>query len=350
MRTLTITPLLILALVLGMIATPELTASTKIQGFLSVKGTSIVDSYGHVVVLRGVNYPGYEYARTDPRPHSKSAYQTFARMGFNVVRLPISWANLEPFPGAFYSSYLSNYVDRDVGWTKENGLYIILDMHQFNWAERFGGVGVPDWAVGSYPATELGKRQAISDFWNSTALQDHFIAIWSKIAQRYAKENAVGGYDVMNEPWIYNSVNSNLTASHVAEFYANVIRSIRAYDPNHIIFLEPANMQDFTFPVKDNIVWSPHFYPLSFGRQYSQDNITFLEADFAAKYKKFVLEMGTPIWIGEFGAFMRDTSSNQKWLHDAVTVFDKYHVGWAWWAYYGGADSSTLIFLHNAAQ
>ena len=34
-----------------------------------------------------------------------------------------------------------------------------------------------------------------------------------------------------------------------------------------------------------------------------------------SKYKKFALEMGGPMWIGEFDAFMKDESS-RNWLSD----------------------------------
>ena len=97
---------------------------------------------------------------------------------------------------------------------------------------------------------------------------------------------------------------SSLNATTIDAFYAKAIQAIRGIDKNHIIFLEPANMYSKTFPVKDNIVWSPHYYPLSFAPKYFPHNITILEADLAAKYGKFLLEMGSPMWIGEFGAFM----------------------------------------------
>jgi endoglycosylceramidase len=71
----------------------------------------------------------------------------FAQMGFNVVRLPISWANLERFKGWFDAVFLARYLDRDVQWAKKYGLYVVLDMHQWPWESRFGGCGVPDWSV-----------------------------------------------------------------------------------------------------------------------------------------------------------------------------------------------------------
>ena len=330
--------ILLLALVLPLFFTSSYTASAVSEGPLSVKGTWIVNPIGRVVLLRGTNYPGYDHAPT-PDAHSESAYELFARAGFNVVRLPISWSNLERYPGMFSESFLEQYVDRDVRWAKKYGLYIVLDMHQSNWGARFGGSGIPDWGVNQYPSTEEGMRRAVSDFWNQIELQDHLVNVWRNVARRYANETTIAGYDILNEPSVYTSIDPDLNASHVNDFYVRVIRSIRTVDLNHIIFLEPSNMYPLDFPLKENIVWSPHFYTLSFAAVYDQSGVGLLEADISAKYRKFVIEMGSPMWIGEFGAFMRDGSSSQRWLQDAVKILNKYQIGWAWWAF----DSRVVI-------
>lgn len=158
----------------------------------------------------------------------------------------------------------------------------------------------------------------------------------------YASETTIAGYDILNEPWVYTSVIPYLNGTYVDGFYLKVVESIRSVDPNHIIFLEPANMNTFRFPVTKNIVWAPHFYPLSFVLRYSHDNIARLEADLKAKYDRFVLELGSSIWMGEFGAFMKGMSCDD-WLKDATQLFDKYEVGWAWWAYGNDARSGWTV-------
>ncbi len=335
MRRKTITALLLFTIIV-LVAAPSVTVSAKPQGFLSTKGTWIVDEKDQIVLLRGVNYPGYDAQEPNGgiRLHRENAYRTLARMGLNVVRLPISWAMLEPEPGAFNIRYLKWYVDRDVQWAKKYGLYIVLDMHQYYWADKFGGSGVPGWIVKGYSSNKEGMQQAISDFWANSSLQDHLLQTWRKIAQYYATESTIAGYDILNEPWIYTCVYPELNGAHVDAFYTNGIATIRSVDSKHIIFLEPANMNTYKLPIRENIVWSPHFYPLAFASQYNPENIKVLEADLAAKYRKFVVEIGTPMWIGEFGAFMKD-NSRLEWLQDAVTLFEKYQVGWAWWAFDG---------------
>lgn len=331
--------LIALVLISGLALPPTATANAQTQKFLSVRGRWIVDADGQPIILRGVNFPGYEYSDLlrETWLHAEADYGKFARSGFNVVRLPIVWAMLEPRPGVFDMSYLTKYVSRDVQWAKKHGLYIVLDMHQWKWGEKFGGCGAPEWTLRQYPPTEAGMRAAVSNFWIDSSLQDDFTRMWSEIARTYANEPAIAGYDILNEPWVYTSVIPYLNATYVDNFYMKVIASIRSVDPNHIIFLEPANMNTFKFPLKENIVWAPHFYPLSFESRYFRDNVTTLEADLRAKYDRFVLQLGSPVWIGEFGAFMKDMSRDY-WLEDATQLFDKYQVGWAWWAY--GQDAA----------
>jgi endoglycosylceramidase len=319
-----------LAVMLGAVIAGGANVSAQVNGFLSVRGTWIVDSTGTPILLRGVNYPGYDSQY--PRLHSEAAYANFAKMGFNVVRLQISWANLEAYKGRFYDYFLKWYVDRDVQWAKKYGLYIVLDMHQYQWASKFGGNGIPNWAVTQYSASELGLRQAISDFWANPSPQDHLIMVWNNVATHYANEPTIAGYDLLNEPWIYTSIIPELNATHIDAFYTKATEAIRSVDPNHIIFLEPANMNTFNTSFDSKIVWAPHFYPLSFASSYYSENLTVLELKMDAMYQNYVMNSNVPMWMGEFGAFMTDGTAN-NWLKNAQGLFDKYQIGWAWWAY-----------------
>jgi len=326
-------------------AFPFRPASAQTTGFLSVKGTSIVDSSGHPVILRGVNYPGYE--RLPPTLHSEYAYETIAKDGFNVVRLPISWSNLEPSPGVFNLVYFYEFVNEDVQWAKQNGLYIILDMHQYFWAERFGGTGLPNWAVQQYPETVAGRKAAISNFWVNNTLQEHLAEVWLTIAKIYANEPTIAGYDILNEPTFYIYNDQGATPSSITQFYAKLLRTVRPVDPRHIIFLEQANVNLPSVPFS-NIVWSTHFYTLATPPKYYHANVTLLASALAAEYQTFVIRMQTPMWIGEFGAFM-DNASQSMWLQDATTLFSQYQVGWAFWpATYTASIPIPSVLLQSA--
>ena len=226
-------------------------------------------------------------------------------------------------------------MDQDVQWARTAGVYVILDMAQYKWAERFGGEGAPEWTVQNYAPNETGMRQAVSDFWSNQDLQEHLVQVWVKIAQHFANEPTLAGYDLFNEPLILTSVNPGLNATHALEaYYIRAIQAIRAVDPNHIIFLEPGNVKMFNLLIT-YIVWSPHFYPLSFADKFYIQNYTILENDFLAKYQTFVNDFGAPMWVGEFGAFMADDSSRATWIQVALDLFNRYGIGWGWWAYNG---------------
>lgn len=318
--------------------------SSSPQGFLSVRGRWIVDSLGRVVLLCGVNYPGL--SEGDPIQHHESDYATFAVFGFNVVRLEIEWAKLEPMPNQYQAAYL-NYVDQDVAWAKAHGLYVVLEMAQFRWAARFGGAGAPEWTVGQYPQTDDAMKAAISNFWVNSSLQANLAGVWRNVAKHYANEPTIAGYDILNEPWAFREEDANLQARQVTQFYNALGRLIREVDPNHILFLQPAVQNTHSSPVNDaNVVWSPHFYARSYADTYSHDSLNVLEADLLSKYKEFVVGMGSPMWIGEFGAFMKD-KTRLTWLQDAKDLFDKYRLGWAWFVFQPGGWATVPTMLRN---
>ena len=89
-----------------------------------------------------------------------------ARMGFNVVRLGMTWSGLEPGtasandpaicargapqPDQFNQAVLNRYVGHlrtTIDLLARFHIYTILDMHQDVYSETFEGEGAPDWAV-----------------------------------------------------------------------------------------------------------------------------------------------------------------------------------------------------------
>jgi endoglycosylceramidase len=158
-------------------------------------------------------------------------------LGFDVVRLVLNWSQLEPKPGRYSATYLDR-VAQVVGWARQQGIYVILDMHQDQYSRYIvpaskgsapsgctpsgGGDGAPAWAVlddgkpgcALFGIDELNPAEsaAFANFWQNakvrapqgqapgTGLQDHFIGGLATLGRRFENDPAVLGYELMNEP------------------------------------------------------------------------------------------------------------------------------------------------------
>jgi endoglycosylceramidase len=170
-------------------------------------------------------------------PASGNDFAQMRALGFNVVRLVLNWSQLEPAPGTYSATYL-NRVAQVVGWARQQGIYVILDMHQDQYSRYIvpaakatvpagctpsgGSDGAPGWAVQAdgkvgcalYGIDELNPAEsaAFANFWRDSAvsapqgqapgtgLQDHYIGGLAALADRFEHDPAVLGYELMNEP------------------------------------------------------------------------------------------------------------------------------------------------------
>ncbi len=170
-------------------------------------------------------------------PGSGNDFAQMRALGFNVVRLVLNWSQLEPTAGTYSATYLDR-VAQVVGWARQQGIYVILDMHQDQYSRYIvpakkgtsppgctpsgGSDGAPAWAVqddgkaacAMFGIDELNPAESASfyNFWNNSAvagpegqapgtgLQDHYIGALAELARRFQGNAAVLGYELMNEP------------------------------------------------------------------------------------------------------------------------------------------------------
>src|SRR3954454_15779767 len=121
----------------GPLRLPALHAVSDIEN-----GGRIVDSLGRQVLLRGVNvnslvdYAQFgEFAPAFPLQPKDPA--RMAALGWNAVRLQVSWSRIEPHPGAYDDNYLE-YVASTVKALRQRGIYTIVDFHQDAWSASLG--------------------------------------------------------------------------------------------------------------------------------------------------------------------------------------------------------------------
>ena len=82
------------------------------------------------------------------------------------------------------------------------------------------------------------------------------VALWKKLAEKFATDTTIAGYDLINEP------NWNLPGGTLLRnLYEDITDSIRTVDTNHIIFIEGnwfANtFTGLTPPWDNNMAYSP---------------------------------------------------------------------------------------------
>ncbi|MCR5150721.1 MAG: cellulase family glycosylhydrolase [Clostridiales bacterium] len=188
---------------------------------ISVDQMNFVDSVGRTRIFNGMNIDDKLIGDVFRYNLDEDFFEKYVSNGFNLIRLAVQWANIEPCPGVYNETYLMS-IDNIFRLAERYGVYILLDMHQdlfsgFNGVG--GGDGAPDWACltdGIKPkpyrfvwaeAYMFGKwvHNCFDHFWNNDkfdgqGLQDRYTDLWQMLASRYGESPALFGYDLFNEP------------------------------------------------------------------------------------------------------------------------------------------------------
>jgi endoglycosylceramidase len=187
-------------------------------GFVSVSETHFQDASGRPLLFHGINVANKSKDQGYTDNITPADFALIRSWGMNAVRLCIFWDGLEPQPGHFDEAYLER-IETLVGYAKQQGLYVLLDMHQDLYSVKFSD-GAPAWATlddgkpfansdewSDAYYTSDAVQTALDHFWaNSRApdgvgLQDHYAKAWQFVAARFKNEPDVIGYDLMNEPF-----------------------------------------------------------------------------------------------------------------------------------------------------
>lgn len=302
----------------------------------AVSGGRIVDATGREVLLRGVNLNSYvEYWSGNDFPTTfpfgEADAERMAQVGWNAVRLLLSWSRVEPEPGVYDESYLDE-IAQAVAILESHGIYSILDMHQDAWSatlaarpdencgefleDAIGWDGAPAWATfdeglarcvpGGFrdltPATVSAWRAFFGNREDAlgVGIRTRYAQMWGHVAQRFASSTAIAGYDLMNEPGAY----SDEDQAGLVAMYADAIAAIRegerrAGAPEHVVFFEPSIAwlsAPPDFERDENIAYAPHLYEGGF------DDGPITRVPFEIAVADAALFGGVPVLVGEWGA------------------------------------------------
>ena len=368
-------------------------------GFLHIAGTQVVDDAGRTVILRGVNANGLiDYWRPDlrtPYPIDPAAYAHgrcpeddaittgvplcekdlagMRALGFDNLRLPVSWSLLEPTPGRLNRTYVDR-IAQVVSWAKTQGIWVVIDLHQDAWSKyaytpsgttcppgsspATGNDGAPLWASQHHVLScnvadtrELNPAvvEDAQTFWSNApasdgvGLQDHYAAVVAALAKRFADEPAVAGYDLMNEPepGVLPVV---VGTAELMPFYAKVVEAMRTAAPRfrQLVFLEPGVERNTTaaryyalpwsaYSSYPSAVYAPHVYTEVFtaGAVTGLPELATFDSDYQAAVDD-AAALGIPLWVGEFGG---DPSTDARVLAEHYRQQEARGVGgtlWIW--------------------
>ena len=284
---------------------------------------------------RGINVEAYNYGNDVPgaedaienfgwKNYDESSFQEISALGFNTVRLMMSFVVLEDNanPGVYKDEGWA-WLDRNIQWAKKHNLRLLLDMH-----EPPGGAQLPN---------QLGLTAA-----TKTRLEN----LWVAIAQRYRNEITVLGYDLINEPYI-------------ADWFAyapTLISKIRAVDPNHLIYIQtsyhpndlgkPGKMYPLPF---NNMVYDIHFYDTFASSDtgttpYAGSVAAFkseLVNEFDAFYDASTDSFTYPLNSGEYGVVHAKYAGEknlgaEQWMTDLSAAMDYYGINRHMFSYQEG--------------
>lgn len=252
---------------------------------------------------------------------TKADIDSIAKWGFNAIRLPMHYNLFTELgkPNVFIESGFA-MVDQIVSWCKANNIYVILDLHAAPGGQSSGDIS--DYISGQSSLWEGVNGSTYTSAQNRAQT----IALWTKFAQRYANEQTVGGYDLINETnW---TIPGNTL---LANLMKDITSAIRTVDNNHLLFVEGnsyANDYNGLTPKWDNnMAYSFHKY---------WNDVNDASLNFVTSLRD---EQNVPVWLGEFG------ENSNHWIGEAVVLMNKHNIGWALWPYKKmGSVSGALAF------
>lgn len=189
-----------------------------------VDGKRFIDEYGRHRIFNGVNFDdkcGDRICNIHNKDLMDITLRKISENGWNIIRLGIPWAAIEPKPNEYNEEYIGKVITF-LDLCEKYGIYVFIDMHQdlFSGAVDQWGDGAPEWAclrkrkkirrsklvwaTGYF--WDKGVHQCFDNFWadaevNGIGLQTYFINMWCHLAEKVKDHPALLGFDLFNEPY-----------------------------------------------------------------------------------------------------------------------------------------------------
>lgn len=269
------------------------------SGALSVNGTTLTDSSGNAVQLRGISTHGLawfpDYVNEDCFRQLRDEWNV------NVIRLAMYTAEYGGYCTGGDQENLKQLIKNGVSYATSLNMYVIIDWHILS---------------DGNPNTH---KEAAKEF-------------FAEMAQLYADQTNVL-YEICNEP------NGGTGWSEIKAYAEEIIPVIRAYDENAVIIVGTPNWSQYVDqaaadPITgyDNIMYSLHFYAAT-------------HKDSLRNTMTAAIEAGLPVFVTEYG--ICDASGNgaidetqaERW----ISIMDAYGVSYVAWNLSNKSETSAIL-------
>jgi len=234
--------------------------------------------------------------------------QFVKRTGSNTIRIPFHYKLFtdEDYMGLTVNQDGFARIDSVVNWCREEGLFVILDMHD---------------APGGQTGDNIDDSYGYPWLFDSQPSQKLYCDIWRKIADYYKNEPVILGYELFNEPIAPYFENMEELNGKLKDVYKMGIKAIREVDNNHIILLGGSQWNGNFNPLRnvefndDKLMYTCHRY----GGEPTPDAIR----DFI----NFRDSVNLPMYMGEIG------HNTNEWMAAFCKTMEDNNIGWTFWPY-----------------
>ncbi|MEY9940616.1 cellulase family glycosylhydrolase [Streptacidiphilus sp. MAP5-3] len=322
------------------------------------------DDQGRLLGLRGFNVDKYD--ETTP-----ADIRAIAAHGFDLIRLDITWARLEPQRGVYDEAEfrkLQTLLDA----ADRYGLRVVIDFHQdvFGpkydggspdgaplWATRDDGLPfVPDpsdWFAGYF---QPAVQRAFTHLYDDADLRLDQADFYAHVARELRGHRSLLGYDLFNEPSgpiagdptdpaNQIAASAALEQGRLAAMYRRLIAAVRSQDSGSWIFVEPTvlvgegvptQLPGFTDPRHGapRIGYAPHFYDTNVENGQDWNPADGFIQNYLSAITAYPTAHHMPVLVGEWGPPDADRPGNTQLVAQQVAAMRQFAAGWTMW-YWG---------------
>jgi endoglucanase len=276
--------------------------------------------------------PG-EWTKMDPEwdhhnePFLEADFDAIASLGFNFVRLPMSYRCWTDFKNpARLREPVMKQIDQAVGWGKQYGLHVCLNFHR-----------APGFSINEALLAEP------YNLWTDSRAQELFVGQWTQFAERYRGSGGVS-FNLVNEP-------NRCTSAQYSAVIQLAVKAIRGADPQRHVMIdglfgeamlpvqELAGVPNATHSTRGYAPFAlSHYLAPWAGTPRTLPTWPLKDWDAAVlnRWCVYPWKEFEAVFVGEWGCWNRTPHAvTLAWMRDFLTLWKQADWGWALWCFRG---------------